>query len=309
MAQAIKMFSKSLTDTDIKKRLAIPAKVLPAFSDFSGSHAVIIHLMYGTRVWPIVCSIRKKGHKKPVFSGGWRNFVICNNFNVGDRLTLYKVQDEDGSSHYRVEVEKPASRPSGVLISSPALSLNHDQVDENSVTRKVLNFEHEQEQLPKAPIILEEAIMEPSDAFVGHVIAKQPIKIFGANVGDEATIKADHFKNEQETEMKLFGITKGIGMGEPPLPSYYMTKEERETESFGLTNGGAIAYGTTSRTEKLSLDLVMGQLIGISTPYTGVVNLDLTLAPPQSGIWMQDAGVCSLQNHGVTLRENEECYN
>ncbi|XVE94155.1 hypothetical protein REPUB_Repub01dG0257200 [Reevesia pubescens] len=289
MAQAIKMFSKSLTDTDINKRLAIPVKVLPAFSDFSGSHAVRIHLMYGTRVWPIVCSIRKKGHKKPVFSGGWRNFVICNNFNVGDRLTLYKVQDEDGSSHYRVEVEKPASRPSGVLISPPALSLNHDQVDETSGT-KVLNFEHKQEQLPKAPIKQEEAIMEPSDAFVGHVIAKPPIKIFGAKVSDEATSKADHFKKEQETEIKLYGITKGIGMGEPPLHSYYMTKEERETESFGLTNGGAMAYGTTSqaageayyesRTEKLSLDLVLGQPISISTPYTGEVNLDLTLAPP-----------------------------
>ncbi|XVE94150.1 hypothetical protein REPUB_Repub01dG0256600 [Reevesia pubescens] len=289
MAQAIKMFSKSLTDTDINKRLAIPVKILPSFSDFSGSHAMRIHLMYGTRVWPIFCSIRKKGHKKPVFSGGWRNFVICNNFNVGDRLTLYKVQDKDGASHYRVEVEKTASRLSGVLISPPALSLNHDQVDETSGT-KVLNFEHRQEQLPKVPIKQEEAIMEPSHAFVGHVIAKPPIKIFGANVSDEATSKADHFKKEQETEIKLYGITKGIGMGEPPLHSYYMTKEEREIESFGLTNGGAMTYGTTSqaageaydesRTEKLSLDLVLGQPISISTPYTGEVNLDLTLAPP-----------------------------
>ncbi|XVE94144.1 hypothetical protein REPUB_Repub01dG0255900 [Reevesia pubescens] len=275
MAQAIKMFSKSLTDTDINKRLAIPAKILPSFSDFSGSHAVRINLIYGTRVWPIVCSIRKKGHKKPVFSGGWRNFVICNNFNVGDRLTLYKVQDEAGSSHYRVEVERPATRPPGVL------SLNHDQVDETIGTRNVLNFEHEKEQLHKAPIKQEEANMELADAFVGHVMAKPPIKIFGANVSDEATSKADHFKKEQETEMKLFGITKGIGMGEPPLHSYYMTKEERETESFGLTKDGAMACGTTTRTEKLSLDLVLGQLISI-TPYTGVVNLDLTLAPPDA---------------------------
>ncbi|XVE94157.1 hypothetical protein REPUB_Repub01dG0257400 [Reevesia pubescens] len=224
---AMKMFSKSLIDTDIKKRLAIPANILSSFSDFNESHAVRINLMYGTRAWPIICSIRKKGHKKPVFSGGWRNFVSCNNFDVGNRFTLYKVQDEDGSSHYRVEVEKPASRPSGVLISSPALSLYHDQ-------------------------------------------------IFGANVSDEATSKADNFKKEQETEMKLYGITKGIGMGEPPLHSCYMTKEERETESFGLTNGGAMAYGTTiqaageayyeSHTEKLSLDLVLGQPISISTP-------------------------------------------
>ncbi|XVE67451.1 hypothetical protein DITRI_Ditri08aG0162100 [Diplodiscus trichospermus] len=37
MAQAI--FLKSLTDTDIKKRMAIPAKILPSLPDFNGSHA------------------------------------------------------------------------------------------------------------------------------------------------------------------------------------------------------------------------------------------------------------------------------
>ncbi|XVE94159.1 hypothetical protein REPUB_Repub01dG0257700 [Reevesia pubescens] len=122
MPQATKIFSKSVTDTDIKKRLAIPAKVLPSFPDLNGTHALNIHLMYGTRVWPIVCSIRKRGYKKPVFSTGWRNFVIHNNFNVGDRLTLYKVQEEDGSFHYKVEVEKQA-RPSGSNLSSASLSL------------------------------------------------------------------------------------------------------------------------------------------------------------------------------------------
>ena len=132
--QATKMFSKLLSETDIKKRLAIPEKILGFLPDFNGTHAVKIDLMYGTRIWPIFCSIRKKGYKKPVFSGGWRNFVICNNFNVGDKITMYKVQDEDGFSHYRVEVEKPASKQSGV-------SLN-DEVDETTVTcsRKVRYF-------------------------------------------------------------------------------------------------------------------------------------------------------------------------
>ncbi|XVE94145.1 hypothetical protein REPUB_Repub01dG0256000 [Reevesia pubescens] len=294
MAPARKMlFSKSVTDTDINKRLAIPAKKLSFFPDFNGSHVVSIHLKNGngTGAWLIDLSIRKRGYKKPVFSGGWRKFVIYNNINKGDTLTLYKVQEEDGSSHYRVEVEKPASRPSGDLISPPALPLNHDQVDETSGT-KIFNFEHKQEQLPKAPIKQEGAIVEPSDAFVGHFIAKPPIKICGANVSDKATSKADHFKKEQETEMKFYGITKGIGMGEPPLPSYYITAEERETEFFGPTNGGAMAYGTTSqaageeyyesRTEEC-MDLFPVQPISISTPYTGdqsEVNLDLTLAPP-----------------------------
>ncbi|XWS67486.1 hypothetical protein CRYUN_Cryun04dG0010700 [Craigia yunnanensis] len=293
MPQAIKVFSKILTDTDNRKRLAIPVKILPALPDFNGSHAVKIHLMYGTRVWPIICSVRKNGYKKPVFSRGWRSFVICNNFNVGDELTLYKVHDEAGSSHYRVEVKKPA-RPSGDL-SPRALSLNQDVGETTGTSRtQVRYFEHEQEQLLKAadaPIKKEGgAIMELADVavdapvpFVDHVISKQPCWIFGTNLSDEGTRKA-HFKNERETEMKFFGIAMGKCMGKP-LHSYYMTKEERQIKFFGLADGGAMACGTSqaageacyrSSIERHSLDLVQGQ----ATPYAGEVNLDLTLAPP-----------------------------
>ncbi|XVE48584.1 hypothetical protein DITRI_Ditri01bG0013100 [Diplodiscus trichospermus] len=150
MPQAIKIFSKTLTDTDVKKRLAIPMKILPELPDFNGSHAVKIHLIYGTKLWPIVCSIRKIGYKKPIFSGEWRNFILCNNFNVGDKLTLYKVNDEEGTSHYKVEVEKPAVT-SGDL-SPLAISLNHgvDETTGTSARAHVLNFKHEQEQQLKA---------------------------------------------------------------------------------------------------------------------------------------------------------------
>ncbi|XVE94162.1 hypothetical protein REPUB_Repub01dG0258000 [Reevesia pubescens] len=291
MPQAIKIFSKRLTDTDIKKRLAIPAKALPSFPDLNGSHALDIHLMYGTKVWPIVCSIRKKGYKKPVFSSGWRNFVIHNNFNVGDRLTLYKVQDEDGSFHYKVEVEKQA-RASGSNLSSSSLS-RYRKVDKTTGTSrtKVSNFRQKREQLPKADIASikqEAAIMNLPDvatdaapvAFIDHVIAKPSIWIFGTNVSDEATSKA-HFKTEvQETEMRFFGLMKGICMGEPRS-----LKEEREIKSFGLAEGGAMAYSTSqaageayykSHTESLRLGFVLEQ----STPYVGKLNLDLTLAPP-----------------------------
>ncbi|GMJ08250.1 hypothetical protein HRI_004494200 [Hibiscus trionum] len=107
------MFSKLLTPTDINKRLAIPTKILPCFPSFNGAHAVKFHLMYGTKMWPIVCTVRKNGYKKPVFSGRlWRKFVVGNKLNVGDRITMYKVLGEDGyyySSHYRVEVVKPAA--------------------------------------------------------------------------------------------------------------------------------------------------------------------------------------------------------
>ncbi|KAK8486656.1 hypothetical protein V6N11_033109 [Hibiscus sabdariffa] len=152
--QATKMFSKLLTPTDIKKRLAIPAKILSSLPAFNGSHAIKIHLMYGTRMWPIVCTVRKKGYKKPVFSGGsWREFVMGNKLNVGDRISMYKVQD----SHYRVEVDK-----------------------EKPATRKVRN---KRNHAPDAPINQEEAVIELANVATRTFVAKPSIRIVGAAMG------------------------------------------------------------------------------------------------------------------------------
>ncbi|TYH78293.1 hypothetical protein ES332_D04G216100v1 [Gossypium tomentosum] len=100
------VFSKSLTGTEIKKRLSIPSNILPSLPSFNRSHAVRIKLMYGTEIWPIVCTILKKGYKKPVFSGPlWRNFVI--------------MHDSD----YRLEVEKPTATSNMELAMAVWLSI------------------------------------------------------------------------------------------------------------------------------------------------------------------------------------------
>ncbi|KAG4205936.1 hypothetical protein ERO13_A04G133025v2 [Gossypium hirsutum] len=99
------VFSKLLSDTDINKRLAVPSAIQSSLPPFNGGHALIFHFLHGTSFWPILYSTRRKGYNKPVFSGRlWRNFVFYNNLNVGDRFTLYRVQVEDGSSYYMVEV-------------------------------------------------------------------------------------------------------------------------------------------------------------------------------------------------------------
>ncbi|TYJ40834.1 hypothetical protein E1A91_A04G169000v1 [Gossypium mustelinum] len=214
---ATRMFSKLLTETDIKKRLAIPVKILPSLPGFNGSHAVRIQLMYGTRIWPIVCTVRKQGYKKPVFSGGlWRNFVICNSFNVGDRITMFKVQYEDGSCLYRVEVEKLA--------------------DSNQYGDLQLH------KASDAPIKQEEdiPIMElpnvANGSFVDHVIAKPPVRIFVTNTTDE---------------MKCLGDTKDTDMGEPPLLSPCMAKGERKF------NFGEACCCNIITDQRLSLDLTL----------------------------------------------------
>ncbi|KAK8486652.1 hypothetical protein V6N13_080718 [Hibiscus sabdariffa] len=234
------MFSKLLTETDIKKRLAIPAKILPSLPAFNGSHAIKIHLMYGTRVWPIDCTVRKKGYKKPVFSGGlWRGFVIGNKLNVGDRISMYKVQD----SYYRVEVDKEKT---AARNQHGAVSFNHG-VDQTPVSvtfsRKVCN---KRKQAPDEPIKQEGASIELANVaartFVDHVIVKPSIRTFGANMSD----KKAHFN----IEMKCFGCI-------------------RDTAEGGAT-------GEACTDQKLSLDLVLRQ----PTPYAGGVKLDLNLAPP-----------------------------
>ncbi|KAK8613795.1 hypothetical protein V6N13_101551 [Hibiscus sabdariffa] len=108
--------------------------------------------MYGTRMWPIDCTVRKKGYKKPVFSGGlWRGFVIGNKLNVGDRISMYKVPD----SHYMVEVEKE----------KPAASNQHGALPFPDLCRRKVNNKRKR-------------VLEAPDAPIN--VAKPSIKILGA---------------------------------------------------------------------------------------------------------------------------------
>ncbi|XVE67456.1 hypothetical protein DITRI_Ditri08aG0162800 [Diplodiscus trichospermus] len=106
----MKLFSKKLTPTDCLKRLSIPRGFLTFLPEFHGDHAVKLKVRCETmEYWPLFCTIRTKGrYKKPVISKGWRKFVLRNNLNVGDEITLHR-EDEDeesGSLHYRVEVKR-----------------------------------------------------------------------------------------------------------------------------------------------------------------------------------------------------------
>ncbi|KAL9337310.1 hypothetical protein Peur_069079 [Populus x canadensis] len=80
-------FSKALRKTDIKKRLSVPTGFLSSLPSFNaGGHAVDFQAVDGSgRVWAFRCSIRKKGHPKPVISKGWLAFVHSKSLKVDDR--------------------------------------------------------------------------------------------------------------------------------------------------------------------------------------------------------------------------------
>ncbi|KAK8613792.1 hypothetical protein V6N13_101548 [Hibiscus sabdariffa] len=260
-----RLFTKKLKVTDIEKRLAIPTKILSSLPGFNGGHAVHIQLVHDTKTWPIVCTVRRQGYSKPVFSVGWRKFVAGNKLNVGDRITMYKVQDEDGgSSHYRVEIEQPTTSNQDCTFPSPTLSLNQggDEIE----------FGNEHEQLPEAADepIKQEGANVAADTLVEdvHVTTKlPPAKVFGGtNISYEFETKA-----HLDTETKCFGgIMNDIGMcvAEPPLVSPYMAKKESDINFFGLATK-ALAYGYGHGT--------IDQLAA-----AGQMNLDLTLAPPNA---------------------------
>ncbi|GLT85804.1 hypothetical protein SLE2022_039800 [Rubroshorea leprosula] len=111
MPQTTMLFKKPLKPTDITKRLAIGSKSLQFFPHFRGGHTVELNIRYEDRVWLMVCSTRKKGYKKPVFSKGWIAFVRQNHLEVGDVVTLYREDDEE-EFWFRIEVDRATRAPS-----------------------------------------------------------------------------------------------------------------------------------------------------------------------------------------------------
>ncbi|KAJ6868097.1 hypothetical protein NC651_033212 [Populus alba x Populus x berolinensis] len=99
-------FSKVLRKTDIKKRLSVPTGFLSSLPSFNGGgHSVDFQAVDGSdRVWTFRCSIRKKGHPKPVISKGWLPFVHSKNLKVGDKVQFLREKNEAGAKTHAYEI-------------------------------------------------------------------------------------------------------------------------------------------------------------------------------------------------------------
>jgi len=99
-------FSKGLRKTDIKKRLSVPTGFLSSLPSFNaGGHAVDFQAVDGSgRVWAFRCSIRKKGHPKPVISKGWLAFVASKSLKGGDKVQFLKEKNEAGAKTHAYEI-------------------------------------------------------------------------------------------------------------------------------------------------------------------------------------------------------------
>ncbi|XVF16347.1 hypothetical protein REPUB_Repub10bG0023800 [Reevesia pubescens] len=110
------VFSRFLTPTDIVKRLSIPTNSLALLPSFCGGKSLelLVRDENGC-IWTFTFSIRKTGYLKPVIQQGWRDFVRARGLNVGDKVTLYQQESDDGvkvfgtvfpRSCYSIEVER-----------------------------------------------------------------------------------------------------------------------------------------------------------------------------------------------------------
>lgn len=103
----MKLFSKFLSPTDIQKRLSIPMKSFASFPRFKVGHALDLKVKDETgNQWLFRLSIRKKHYLKPVFSKGWCKFVQSKNLKVGDKVKLYKEEDEASGAQFKIKAKK-----------------------------------------------------------------------------------------------------------------------------------------------------------------------------------------------------------
>ncbi|GKV32199.1 hypothetical protein SLEP1_g40817 [Rubroshorea leprosula] len=161
----IQLFSKSLTTTDVRRRLAIPTRIVNSLLPNGGDHAVELHVWHGTTEWRIMCTTRKEGYKKPVFSRGWRHFALENKLKVGDVVTLYKEEHEAGHLYYRIEVKR-ADEPSfkhSVATAGNLLIGNSDEASCKSHRR------------------FEDGVVKQFD-FTDEKVEKSSFKLFGIHV-------------------------------------------------------------------------------------------------------------------------------
>ncbi|KAJ0016719.1 hypothetical protein Pint_11616 [Pistacia integerrima] len=107
MAEVI--FSKVLSTTDTKNRLALP---MEAFHHFfpEEEHVKCVQFMVmdsDQKQYEFRLATRNKGkHPKPAITGDWLNFVANKGLKVRDKVILYQQQNEAGRVKYTIEVKK-----------------------------------------------------------------------------------------------------------------------------------------------------------------------------------------------------------
>ncbi|KAF3444442.1 hypothetical protein FNV43_RR14134 [Rhamnella rubrinervis] len=120
----VKSFKKKLVSTDLNQKLSVPSKkyrqLFPSLNNNDGRHAVEFEARDKSGApWKFTCSIRKKGHPKPVInSKGWRQFVRAKGLKEGNEIIFSKHPPRTGSgtSYYTIDVVRKKVPIFGILV-------------------------------------------------------------------------------------------------------------------------------------------------------------------------------------------------
>ncbi|XVF76060.1 hypothetical protein PTKIN_Ptkin13bG0236000 [Pterospermum kingtungense] len=107
------IFSKTLSNTDVNKRCAVPMKYfkMKRFPKLQGNGKVDFAVRDENGQNHILCCSKRKigKHPKPVLIKGWIPFSCKKKLRAGDRVVIYEEQDETGLMQRRINVEKQTS--------------------------------------------------------------------------------------------------------------------------------------------------------------------------------------------------------
>ena len=102
----MQIFSKVLTDTDVRFRFSFPAHCLQHL-DFAGNNSVDLHVKDSCGELRVIRCLKRDGdYDKPVLSKGWRQFVKYYELRVGDKVVLHREDDQNLGSQFRIEAKR-----------------------------------------------------------------------------------------------------------------------------------------------------------------------------------------------------------
>ncbi|GKU97711.1 hypothetical protein SLEP1_g10818 [Rubroshorea leprosula] len=99
-------FSKILSEGDIKRQMAVNSDFVDHLPEHRGGETVnfpVVDVRSGT-TWQFGYYVRRDGHPKPVFLGGWHDYRRHRGLKVGDKITFWA----DGGN-YSVQAERKVS--------------------------------------------------------------------------------------------------------------------------------------------------------------------------------------------------------
>ncbi|GKV50023.1 hypothetical protein SLEP1_g56739 [Rubroshorea leprosula] len=243
-------------------------KALPLFPPFNGRHFVRVDFWHGPKHWPMVISIRRRGHKKPAFSRGWKPSVRANQLEVGDVVRIFRDEDEAGI-WYRIEIVRSSNLPRPTPVAVPTAHNSNFNVE---VAANIPAIKQETQLALGIGRKPEELSLKPYDKNLGLTLSKG--------------LQAPMFPFLAEVELESTG---GVQQ---------QIAHETHHDHPKTANLKPILDQTSAEEFRLNLDLTLAPPVvaceGNQVPTMGlfatesedfnpgiVLNLDLTLAPPK----------------------------